>query len=444
MASLAQGDVEEMKANFGDDMSAALAKEVAADISFSGAVSPPPPASPAAAATPSPVPSPQPSSSSSAPSSPQAALTDDQILQVLDAFFDEEASATTKLLIDSKNFVARDREKKMLAVLQACADDPAKGWAVLSSAVVAATTAGAASGSASMTSAAAAAADDASSPASSSSSSSSSSSASSSTSASSTSTASSSNSASPNATSSSPTFLIASHTTIPSVLSSSTSTAAGKLKSRAAALVELWRGGYVARRLAHEVHMSEKLLHELTSNDGWTSVKKSDKTHTYYRKETGMKSHSFKVTGEIEQGIFDILSVVYEGDLFPRWFPFVSTSTELMVVSRFHKVMHMALKAVFPFAKRDFTLGTARHGTRAGARQGVARRGMRVLRRAPCGPFECERSGAGLSARGCARRTSRQMRAPLDVRVIFLVGWLFQEETFGAPSQLRMFHPVRF
>jgi len=89
--------------------------------------------------------------------------------------------------------------------------------------------------------------------------------------------------------------------------------------------------------ILRQVQESNALLAELASNDGWTMVRDYGGTQTLIRKEEGKDLFSFKVVGEVDAPLLNITAVIYEIDLYPKWFPCCRASEELCVVSRFHK-----------------------------------------------------------------------------------------------------------
>jgi hypothetical protein len=51
----------------------------------------------------------------------------------------------------------------------------------------------------------------------------------------------------------------------------------------------------------------------------WKKVSDSDGIHTFYRKEPNKPTHSFMVQGEVQSSLFNVLSLIYEIDLYKNW-----------------------------------------------------------------------------------------------------------------------------
>jgi len=106
---------------------------------------------------------------------------------------------------------------------------------------------------------------------------------------------------------------------------------------------------------------------------GWETVRKSENSHTLYRREEGKETHSFKVSsircfrlnnelqciGEIDAPLFHIVAVIYEIDLYPKWFPFMKVWLFLISEAQLHRQSAIEYKAVSRFRKlASLTIGS--------------------------------------------------------------------------------------
>eukprot|EP01118_Nematostelium_gracile_P016977 TRINITY_DN712_c0_g1_i2.p1 TRINITY_DN712_c0_g1~~TRINITY_DN712_c0_g1_i2.p1 ORF type:complete len:215 (+),score=43.38 TRINITY_DN712_c0_g1_i2:250-894(+) len=65
---------------------------------------------------------------------------------------------------------------------------------------------------------------------------------------------------------------------------------------------------------------------------------------------------SFHLQGIIENSLFNIMSVVYETDLYPTWWPFVNEVTQLEKISRYRKLLYLKASLPWPLPSRDACL----------------------------------------------------------------------------------------
>lgn len=90
-------------------------------------------------------------------------------------------------------------------------------------------------------------------------------------------------------------------------------------------------------------------------NHTWhkVSVDKHTGHGTYYRVEPGCDSYSFRVVGNVKQGIIPILSVLVELDMYKEWFPMCYHSEPLGSLSRFHRFSRFSVRLPWPVANRE-------------------------------------------------------------------------------------------
>ena len=97
------------------------------------------------------------------------------------------------------------------------------------------------------------------------------------------------------------------------------------------------------------------ILHESRlDNPSWTPSS-VDKDHdgTYFRKEPGSPSYSFRVSGFVPASLIHVLGVVLELDLFKEWFPMCYFSEELAMKTKFHRTARFCVRLSWPFNNRE-------------------------------------------------------------------------------------------
>lgn len=108
------------------------------------------------------------------------------------------------------------------------------------------------------------------------------------------------------------------------------------------------------RRIKREI--IEDLVATCTGSEGWTLKSSSRSVDKVYYKQEEDGTHSFRVEGFLNVPLFNLLALIYEFDLFPNWFPFVTTASELEEISWFRKVFLLGFKGVWPVAPREALL----------------------------------------------------------------------------------------
>lgn len=101
------------------------------------------------------------------------------------------------------------------------------------------------------------------------------------------------------------------------------------------------------------VILAKEARYATLPNRGWEPVT----SRTAYRQEEGKLIYSFKVSGVANCSIHDIFPIIYEAAHYKQWFPFMSDSSEIANVSRFHKVVSAVVKCPWPLSNRAFLLG---------------------------------------------------------------------------------------
>ncbi len=119
---------------------------------------------------------------------------------------------------------------------------------------------------------------------------------------------------------------------------------------------DAWVNNTIHLELVSAIHKSRRLLYELSCNEGWQLVRSSKDTHTYYRPEEGLPTHSFKITGIANVDLMSLFSVIYEADLYKEWFPFMSDTKELASPARFTKICQAVVGAPWPLYDREFVM----------------------------------------------------------------------------------------
>jgi len=92
--------------------------------------------------------------------------------------------------------------------------------------------------------------------------------------------------------------------------------------------------------------------------DSWKQISSHDGIISYYRKEHDKPTRSFLVSGEVDSHIFNVLSIMYEVDLYKNWFPMCKSNDVIHVInnSRFRMLIQKQLKLIWPVHDRELAL----------------------------------------------------------------------------------------
>ena len=86
-----------------------------------------------------------------------------------------------------------------------------------------------------------------------------------------------------------------------------------------------------------------------TETSGWIRVtQETDLRHVWYKEEKDTDSYSFRVEGLCRAPLFNMLSVVYEFDLFKNWFPGISASAKEHELARFRLIASLGMDLPWP------------------------------------------------------------------------------------------------
>ena len=92
-----------------------------------------------------------------------------------------------------------------------------------------------------------------------------------------------------------------------------------------------------------------RFLDELTpiesseaSKDGWVSVtEEKAKYRVWYKEEVETSSYTFRVEGMVNAPLFNILSVIYEFELFKTWFSGINESVKEIQLAKFRFIVSL-------------------------------------------------------------------------------------------------------
>ena len=78
------------------------------------------------------------------------------------------------------------------------------------------------------------------------------------------------------------------------------------------------------------------------SKDGWVSVtEEKAKYRVWYKEEVETSSYTFRVEGMVNAPLFNILSVIYEFELFKTWFPGINESVKEIQLAKFRFIVSL-------------------------------------------------------------------------------------------------------
>lgn len=112
--------------------------------------------------------------------------------------------------------------------------------------------------------------------------------------------------------------------------------------------------------LSAEVEFKSRLISEsmtlFEAAEGWKACRTSGKAEVRYSLDEFSGLHKFWVSSTIKVPLFNAIAVVYEIDLYEKWVPRIKFARELGSDSRFDKLVHVELNAIWPVANRDFVV----------------------------------------------------------------------------------------
>ncbi len=103
-------------------------------------------------------------------------------------------------------------------------------------------------------------------------------------------------------------------------------------------------------------------MREFTTTDGWTLKSAADsRDQIWYREEPPAgpdqpPTHSFRTEGFIDAPLFNLLALIYEFDLFPKWFPLLKKARTVATPSKFCKFAQLVAWAPWPMCDRECML----------------------------------------------------------------------------------------
>ena len=122
--------------------------------------------------------------------------------------------------------------------------------------------------------------------------------------------------------------------------------------------------------MRQDIDSLTELLAELNSEDGWTkSLENKDGTKVYFKREDGSPMLMTKLesiihceTSELSKKFIDMLTLLNESDLMPKWFPMgiMKANDTLTQPTVFSKLSHIKINLPFPlnrfFGPRDMII----------------------------------------------------------------------------------------
>ena len=99
-----------------------------------------------------------------------------------------------------------------------------------------------------------------------------------------------------------------------------------------------------------------KIVNRLEYNEGQSLVRENKKNNVkmWYKKEDGERFITLKFTVDRKNiRLFNLISLLYETDLYHHWFPFCKQSFDYMKISKTCKVCYQELIFPFPLKNRE-------------------------------------------------------------------------------------------
>jgi hypothetical protein len=107
-----------------------------------------------------------------------------------------------------------------------------------------------------------------------------------------------------------------------------------------------------------QLKLSRDLLLGLSSDETWELIKE-DKSHgvkTYYRAEKDVATHSFRVVGTVRAKCIELFTLIYEIEMFAKWFPQMRECQQIHEISRYKKVCQSTVASIWPMSDRELLL----------------------------------------------------------------------------------------
>jgi hypothetical protein len=95
---------------------------------------------------------------------------------------------------------------------------------------------------------------------------------------------------------------------------------------------------------------------ELAMEEGWNTERADETVTVKYKFIPKTELVSLKLEGEVDCPLINLLTLIYENELYTQWVPFMSKSDPIKVIHRGSKVAYMKLGLPFPLSDRDICL----------------------------------------------------------------------------------------
>lgn len=106
-------------------------------------------------------------------------------------------------------------------------------------------------------------------------------------------------------------------------------------------------------QISGECREIRDVIATLDSADGWTLSYDSASTKVWYRREAHTSTHTMRVDGTIRAPLLNLVTLLYEADLYKDLLWFVERSEILAETGRLRRAAHFQLYAPFPLSPRD-------------------------------------------------------------------------------------------
>jgi len=90
----------------------------------------------------------------------------------------------------------------------------------------------------------------------------------------------------------------------------------------------------------------------MEDDQGWT-VEKNGDLKVWYKKLPNSHSISVRMEAEIDIPLINMITLIYEVQLWPLWIPFLNKTQEIQAIHRGAKMYYLEANLPFPLSKRD-------------------------------------------------------------------------------------------
>jgi len=101
----------------------------------------------------------------------------------------------------------------------------------------------------------------------------------------------------------------------------------------------------------------KQVTSEIVLDEGWITEKANDQVVVKYKYIPNTELISIKIEGVVDCPLINLLTLIYETELYNLWVPFLSQAEQLKIIHRASKVAYLRLGLPYPLSDREVYLG---------------------------------------------------------------------------------------